>query len=80
MRATTNCLIKHDRNKYSVDARAAGRALPFWSRQTPAIAVDDAPINSVIYPIYGTNRNFVEDSHINESYKEETKGKRQKRQ
>ncbi len=25
MRATTTCLIAHDRNKYSVDARAAGR-------------------------------------------------------
>lgn len=28
MRATTTCLISHDRNKYSVDARAAGRAVP----------------------------------------------------
>lgn len=27
MRATTTCLITHDRNKYSVDARAAGRAV-----------------------------------------------------
>jgi len=27
MRATTTCLIAHDRNKYSVDARAAGRAV-----------------------------------------------------
>ncbi len=25
MRATTICLIAHDRNKYSVDARVAGR-------------------------------------------------------
>ena len=27
MRATTTCLITHDRNRYSVDARAAGRAV-----------------------------------------------------
>ena len=27
MRATTTCLITHDRNKYSVDARAAGRGV-----------------------------------------------------
>jgi hypothetical protein len=27
MRATTTCLIAHDRNKYSVDAKAAGRAV-----------------------------------------------------
>jgi hypothetical protein len=27
MRATTTCLITHDRNKYSVDAKAAGRAV-----------------------------------------------------
>jgi transposase len=27
MRATTTCLITHDRNKYSIDARAAGRAV-----------------------------------------------------
>ena len=27
MRATTTCLIAHDRNKYSVDARAAGRSV-----------------------------------------------------
>lgn len=27
MRATTTCLIAHDRNRYSVDARAAGRAV-----------------------------------------------------
>jgi transposase len=27
MRATTTCLISHDRNKYSVDAKAAGRAV-----------------------------------------------------
>ena len=27
MRATTTCLITHDRNKYSVDARAAGRSV-----------------------------------------------------
>ena len=27
MRATTTCLIAHDRVKYSVDARAAGRAV-----------------------------------------------------
>lgn len=27
MRATTTCLITHDRNKFSVDARAAGRAV-----------------------------------------------------
>jgi hypothetical protein len=27
MRATTTCLITHDRNKYSIDARAAGRSV-----------------------------------------------------
>jgi transposase len=27
MRATTTCLVTHDRNRYSVDARAAGRAV-----------------------------------------------------
>ena len=27
MRATTTCLVTHDRNKYSVDARAAGRGV-----------------------------------------------------
>ncbi len=27
MRATTTCLIAHDRNKYSIDARAAGRSV-----------------------------------------------------
>jgi len=27
MRATTTCLITHDRNKYSIDARAAGRGV-----------------------------------------------------
>ena len=27
MRATTTCLVTHDRNKYSVDAKAAGRAV-----------------------------------------------------
>ncbi|AMJ62872.1 hypothetical protein AXW83_23545 [Bosea sp. PAMC 26642] len=27
VRATTTCLIMHDRNKYRIDARAAGRAV-----------------------------------------------------
>ena len=27
MRATTTCLVTHDRNRYSIDARAAGRAV-----------------------------------------------------
>jgi hypothetical protein len=27
MRATSTCLISHDRNKYSIDAKAAGRGV-----------------------------------------------------
>ena len=34
MRATTTCLITHDRNKYSIDARAAGR-VACWCAPMP---------------------------------------------